>query len=379
MTTARDEPHAVERLMRLLSTRMSWTAGAALLTSAGLHVSRGWAESISAFRGGVFAPEALEVAERILESAFVLHSYVGNKQVTWFDMRQWDARAATAVRRWAENLDPGNPPRALNLRRWIPASVPYQQDALTGRRGAPPVLVEVSKQARRLYFQFFAVRTYALREPIDLSGLPTHEREYFEGYQEVIGVKRQHFPCFDCCVLDLEANRLELRVDFNPGHASEDQAGAVPALVHQLNRILMAEVQHTPAGLGLVNFFPAVERIYRDQEAGKVAMLGFVATSSDTTSNNSGRTLRKPNQDLRRDRFHLGGKGNVDALSPYSIGAKWPPQGGGKEALQIELNGSVRMIYLPNPVISVANFIGCATTTDYDFLTEELSRHLRPR
>lgn len=373
------EPHAVERLMRLLSTRMSWTSGIRVLESAGLHVSRGWSESISAFRGAIYTLENLEAAERVLESALVLHTYVGNKQVTWYDMGQWNPEWVRAIRRWAAALDPASPPRGIGLRRWIPANLPYSEGDLSRYRGASPRLVEISKSEDRVYFQFLTARTYAIRETIDVADFAEEDRERFLGYQEIIGVRRSSMPCFDSCVLDLSANRLEVRIDFNPGNRSDEQAGALPTTIAQFNRIMQAELQIAPAGIGLVNFFPAVGRIYNDTTAGRVSLLGFVATSSDTASNNSGKTLRKQTQDLRQDRFHLGGKQNVQSVLPYTIGTNWPAPSGGREQLTLELHGGVKTVYHPNTVLGIAHLTGCMTTADYDFLIEELARQLRPR
>lgn len=378
MASGREEPHDIEKLMRLLSTRMSWTAATRTLSLAGLHASRGWGESITAFRGSLhsYSEAQLEIARDVLESAFVTHTYVGNKQVSWYDMAEWNPEQRAATLRWADSLDLSSPPQSLELRRWIPADVPYDQDVLA-RRGSAPRLVEVTRIENRLYFLYFCVRTYALRETIDLSEVPDDERtQVLRGYQEVIGVRREHLPCFDCCVLDLAAQRLEVRIDFHPNYRSDEQAAALPAVVHQFNRVLMAQLQITPAGYGLVNFFPAVTRIYEDPTAGRVYLLSFVATGANSTSNNSGKTHRNRTQDLRSDHFHVGGRGNVDSIAPYAIGARWPSREPGGEPLQIEILGTVKHVYLPNAVVSNANFQGCSTAADYDFLLGELARHL---
>jgi hypothetical protein len=379
MPRAQEEPHDVETLLRLLSTRMPWTPGYRVVTAAGLHASRGWSDTITAFKGHSFEDDQLATAAAVLESAFVTHTYVGNKQVLWYDMERWNPEQRNQTLAWGRNLDIAAMNQALGLdEAWTPTSVPYTQDGL-GRRGPTPKLVEVSRIDERLYFLYFCVRTYAIRETINLEDLDEERKAGVLGeYQELIGVKRRHVPCFDCCVLDLAAERLELRVDFVPEQRSEEQGMAPAVLLQQMNRVFMSQRRMTPAGYGLINFFPAVNRIYVDGTAGRVFLLNFVATGEDTSSKNSGRPIRKRGQDLRKDKFHLGGKGNVEAILPYAIGARWDSPELGAEPLQIEILGQSKHVYLPNATVNVANFTGCMTSLDYDFLVGELSRHLHP-
>lgn len=379
MPRTREEAHDVEKLLRLLSTRVSWTAGHRVVTAAGLHPSRGWSDTVTAFKGHNFKEEQLATAAAVLESAFVTHTYVGNKQVLWYDMGQWNPEQRSQILEWGRSANIASISEALGLdEAWTPTRVPYTQDGLS-RRGPTPKLVEVSRIDERIYFLYFCVRTYAIRETINLEDIEEEKRSGVLGeYQELIGIKRRHVPCFDCCVLDLAAERLEMRVDFVPEQRSEEQGMAPALLLQQMNRAFMSQLRMTPAGHGLINFFPAVNRIYTDETAGRVFLLNFVATGEDTSSKNSGRPIRKRGQDLRKDKFHIGGKGNVHAILPYAIGTRWDSPELGAEPLQIEILGHSKYVYLANATVNVANFTGCMTSRDYDFLVGELSRHLHP-
>lgn len=366
----------IEHLLHLMSTRMSWRLGAKLVERAHLYVSRGWGETISTVRSRPPADNMLAQAQEALGNAFGWHTFVGNKQVTWYDLNALPADWQGPLLNWAATADMG----LVASRHCVPGfdalRAPYEEAELRPLVGQPSRLVSIARVDQKVYLQYFSARSYSHRESIDLSDWPDEQRARLGDFYEVIGVKLKSIPCFDTFVIDLAKKRLEVRVDFAPGLRAESQAVAVHSLLEQFNRLTMAELTVTPAGLGIVNFFNAVDGIYRDRTAGRVSMLGFVATSEDTSSNNRGQILRRQNQDLRDDKFHLGGTGAVESVTPYTIGATWPSPSG-LEPLTMELHGTVRMIYGSAPrAIAVADFVGCTDGRDFDFLTNELARQL---
>lgn len=368
--------NTIEHLLSLMATRMSWSLGAKIVDRANLHVSRGWRETIAAARSRPPADGALEHAKTVLSQAFGWHTFVGNKQVTWYDLNAIEAPASAALLYWATNVDVEQLNQTYGVVGFDPMQAPYVEEQLRPLVGAPARLVSVARADGRLYFQYFSARSYSARESIDVSDWPDEHRARLGDFYEIIGVKLRSIPCFDTIVVDVPARRLEVRVDFAPGLRADPQAIGVHALLESFNDLMMRELTLRPAGLGLVNFFPAVSGIYGDRTAGRVAMLGFVATSEDTSSNNKGQTLRRQDQDLRNDKFHVGGTGAVESVTPYTIGATWPSPSR-LEPLTIELHGSVRMIYgIGTRAIAVAIFLGCTDGRDFDFLAGELARQL---
>lgn len=366
----------IEHLLHLMASRMSWRLGSKLVERANLYVSRGWGETIAAVRSRPPAAEALATVQSALETAFLWHTYVGNKQVTWYDLNVLPDDLRTPLVHWAATLDLNAVSQRYCVPNFISRRAPYLEADLAGLIGQPARLVAVGREGQKLYFQYFSARSYSLRESIDLTDWPDDQRARLGEFYEVIGVKLKSIPCFDTFVVDLAAMRLEVRIDFAPGMRQESQAVGVSRLLEEFNRLTMNELTLAPAGLGIVNFYPAVAGIYGDRGAGRVNMLGFVATSEDTSSNNRGQTLRRRDQDLRDDKFHVGGTGAVESVKPYTIGATWPSPSG-LEPLTMELLGSVRMVYNTTPsAIKVANFVGCTDGRDFDFLTNELARQL---
>jgi hypothetical protein len=237
------------------------------------------------------------------------------------------------------------------------------------------VVVQARRDSNRLILTFFSVRTYTTREPIDIMSMPPAQRRRFDDYLEVIGLKARIIPCFDCALFDLARDRLELRMDHQAGMKSEGEDSAFTKILEHLNRILFRATTHMPAGLGLVSFLPAVERLYTDKSAGRVEHLGFVATTANASSNNYGKVHRREGQDLRTDPFHVGGSEAVSSIEPYTIGVSLASLSG-HERLLLDLNGSVRMILRRSQGITHAGFHGCMSEEDFEMLSTVLEDHL---
>ncbi len=142
--------------------------------------------------------------------------------------------------------------------------------------------------------------------------------------------------------------------------------------MEEVNNLIYRSVGVRPAGIGLENYFPAVDTLYKNKKAGNLTMLGFVAISDDTSSNNRGQPFLKRGLDLRKDKFHIGGRGNVQNIKPYAIEVSWLQK---PDALTLGLHGTVRTLY-KLPLIGVAEFGGCASFEDYAFLSEQLAEHM---
>ena len=364
------------RMMRMMATRMPWSLGTQYVEAAGLHVSRGWKETIEAAKSRLPVDAAYAKAKALLHEALVTHTFVGNKQVIWYGMNFMAPDVQKAVRAWALDtnkaplVDPGM--KGFNV-----ADAPTTSDGLETLIGKAPRIVAARLNASdQFVVHFFGARAYTSRETIDVSQWPAEQRNRIGDYFELIGLKARNVPTFDTVVFDLPRSRVELRIDVQPGMTSDGQGGAHLYLIEALNRVLFPLIKASPMGQGLVNLFPAVDKIYRDKKAGQVESLGFVATGETTSSNNTGQVHRRRGQDLREDPFHTGGRGAVKSVKPYSIGTSWEAPSK-MDKLLLELKGSVRMIHGLRPaLIQQANFLGCATGTDFDFLSDMLAEHL---
>jgi hypothetical protein len=360
---------AIVRSMRLMGTRMSWGLQGHILGTAGIPVRRGPKETLESFVLQPHRQAALERSLAIIGDWLTAHTHVGAKQVRWYDLRSVSPRDQDRILSWANSVVPGEfVDETFNV-----IDTPTSLSALEPQRDGTPKLVSVHRDDDKLYLQYFAVRSFSKRETVDLSELTEEQREPFEEYFEVIGVKQICLPCFDTVVIDFAARRVEARIDNLSNLRSDSQDAAHSRVMEEANNLIGAATTFRPLGLWLTNFFPAVGRLYRNRKAGAVNMLGFVALSEDTSSNNRGQPLRRKGSDLRKDKFHLGGRQNVSKINPYSIMVSWPSD---PERLSITLEGGVRLLYKAG-AITEASFDGCATYAEYAFLSEQLFQHLQ--
>lgn len=369
----------VGAIMELLATRMSWSTARPIIASTGIHVSRGWLETIAHAREDSYSDSILLSAYKILSAAARWHTYVGNKHVSFFDLREQNEEAKNRILAWTVDSAIHDLQPVLRRRPFDILSAPTKQAELESYKTATPILVAAELQGGKLYLQFFSTRSYSHRESLDITQLLATQAKFFEGYEEVIGVKTRWVPCFDTVVVDTTNDLVEFRVDFAPGLNGDKDFSAFARIMAEFNRVTTKFIEQNAVGVGLMNLHPAISPMYLDSACGRVTALGFIATSKDSSSNNHGQIHRTKTQDFRKDSFHVGGKLHVDKVDPYAIGVTWT----GKEPkndLYLELKGNVRAIYAGKlSAVTVAEFLGCVDGADYDFVANQVLRRLSRR
>lgn len=366
-------------VLELLSTRMQWSAARPIISSTSLHVSRGWPETLSRAREDAYSDAIWTAAYKTLSKVARLHTFVGNKHVSFFDLRLQNAEDRDRIVKWAP-LAKGYLAGVLSKRPFAILDAPTTAELLEPLKNSPPKLISSNFAAGKLYLQFFSVRSYFHRESLDISDMGPAQRRYFAEYEEIIGVKTKSVPCFDTVVVDVESELVEIRIDFQPGMTEDKNAPAFNLIVGALNKITTKYMGHSAVGVGLMNLHPAINPMYLDDKCGRVTALGFVATGKSSSSNNRGQILRTRTKDFRKDEFHAGGKGNVERVDPYAIGVTWPAKPP-KGDLYLELKGSVRSIYAGKlSAVTEAEIVGCTDVSDFDFVTGQvLDRLKRPK
>ncbi len=363
------------RILQLMQRRMSWTAGSKFLEISKVHQSRGWLETIANITARPPNLEVMGSAVGQLTEAYDWHTLVGEKEVTWFALSALKSSDANQVRRWARDADEAQLMSAYGNPEFSIGQTPIASMQLK-RSASAHQLVSIHREGQRLVFRYFTSRSYIIREEIDLTQLDEDRRAALKRFDSVIGIKTEWMPCFDVVVVDLAQDRIEIRVDAAMSGRNDAQSLAAARVLEHFNALVFREITLQPGGLGLINFYRAVSNFYGDSAAGRVSMLGFVATSTDTSSNNKGQILRKPDQDLRKDRFHVGGAKSVQSITPYTIGVTWEAPSK-IQRITLELPGSVRLVYAVGmKQIDRAIFNGCITREDYDLLSAQLLAHL---
>lgn len=369
----------VVAVLELLETRMLWSTARSIIAATGIHVSRGWRETLAHAREDSYSDAIWTSAYKALSTAARWHTYVGNKHVSFFDLREQNEDAKGEVLEWAlrQSIDDLQP--MVRRRPFDILDAPTRKVDLEQYKTSAPKLLAAELQSGKLYLQFFSTRAYSMREPLDITKMSAAQIKLFEEYEEVIGVKTRLVPCFDTVVVDTTNDLVEFRIDFQPGMTEDKNSPAFARVMNEFNRATTKFIGQGAVGVGLMNLHPAINPMYLDAACGKVTALGFVATSKASSSNNHGQIHRSRTQDFRKDSFHVGGKLHVDKVDPYTIGITWPAKPP-KGDLYLELKGSVRAIYSGKlRAVTTAEFLGCLDGADYDFIANQVLSRLPRR
>ncbi|WP_302175070.1 hypothetical protein [uncultured Hydrogenophaga sp.] len=365
--------------MELLSTRLQWKHARTLISATSLHVSRGWSETLAGVREDAYSDAIWSGAFKSLASIAEQHTYVGNKRVRFFDLRDQHVESRTRILKWASGSAVSNLAGVLRQRPFSILTAPTSEARLEQYKQAAPRLIAADFLGGKLYLQYFSTRAYTHREPLDISMMTASQQRVFAEYDELIGIRTRSVPCFDTVVIDTKSELVEVRVDFQPGMTEDKATPAFQRVVGELNRVAEKFIGHVAVGVGLMNLHPAINPLYVDEKCGRVTALGFVATGKDSSSNNRGQLHRNKNKDFRRDAFHVGGKLHVDRIDPYAIGITWAAQPP-KAELELEIKGNARAVYSGKlSDVTEAEIVGCTDDADFDFVTSQLLRHIKRR
>ena len=367
----------VVSVLELLSTRLQWKHARDLISAASLHTSRGWSETLSRVREDVYSDAIWTAAFNSLAAVAEQHTYVGNKRVRFFDLRERHEEERARILNWARRSAISDLAGVLQRRPFSILAAPTSEAGLEPYRHAAPLLIAADFKSGRLFLQYFSTRAYTHREALDISKMTAAQQRVFADYDELIGVRTRSVPCFDTAVIDTNSDLVEVRVDFRPGMTEDKETPALQLVIGELNRAAEKFIGHGAAGAGLMNLHPAIKPLYLDQSCGRVTALGFVATGKDSSSNNRGQLHRNKTKDFRKDAFHVGGTLHVDRIDPYAIGITWaaePP----KAELELEIRGNARAIYSGKLIgVSEAEIVGCTDDADFDFVTGQVLHHIK--
>lgn len=367
----------VVAILELLETRMLWSTARHVIAATGIHVSRGWRETLAQAREDSYSDAIWSSAFKSLSTALRWHTYVGNKHVSFFDLREQNEDAKARVLDWALKRAAADLGPVVRRRPFDILDAPTRKTDLEQYKTSMPKLLAAELQDGKLYLQYFSTRAYSMREPLDIAKMGETQSKLFDGYEEVIGVKTRLVPCFDTVVVDTTNELVELRIDFQPGMTEDKNSPTLVRVMNEFNRATTKFIGLDAVGVGLMNLHPVINPLYLDAACGRVTALGFVATSKASSSNNHGQIHRTRTQDFRKDSFHVGGKRHVDKVDPYTIGITWPAKPP-KGDLYLELKGSVRAIYSGKlRAVTTAEFLGCQDGADYDFIADQVLRRLQ--
>ena len=230
-------------------------------------------------------------------------------------------------------------------------------------------LVEVIRLGERIFLVFCSKRHISEKtdiNPSDFQGLGE--------YTEVIGIKKYNKQFFDIVSLDSVNDVIEIRLDIGNKISSEERKAGFNQ-IKKAFETLVSELTGEDYELNnAVNFFPAINTLYRSEE-GRVCELAFTTEGSSIKHEK----MRRKHECLRDEAYHIGGSRAVDGkIAVYRIAVTWEHKIPSTLLTQPELllPGYSSMLSHASSSLEDAIITHCAGTTDYDFVIEKLNGFL---
>jgi hypothetical protein len=107
MAMRNDAPASREQVVQVLefmATRMQWSTARPVISSTSLHTSRGWDETIASAKEAAYSDAIWTSAYKTLANAARQHAYVGNKHVSFFDLRLLADDSRERILNWAKAM-----------------------------------------------------------------------------------------------------------------------------------------------------------------------------------------------------------------------------------------------------------------------------------
>lgn len=362
---------AIYDVVSSLSERIPYTMGKSLFQILGLPIPLGWermknavklldnnAASVQAARDNLL--ELFEHHTRVGEKLIRTHSVKGIPKETQFFQEVWNAPEKIAI-------------DVSEYQKAYPLSI-TDTDTLKTLEGQGPVLTAIFSIANSMYFQFCSVRSFREKVELGKDQFDQVDHDVIDQFAEVYGVVAKRQQCFDTIVVNRTDKTVQLRLDAIDGISVEQQKVAVDAVRTAFDQLASKYFQYPPFSSTAQNYHALLEKLYQANGEGSVFQLGFTAIAANSSSNNGAKLIRRRNQDLRTDKFHIGGKNGVNSVDPYSIGVTWTRPGQVSHPKLI-VPGSVRMIN-KSPILFPELIIReCLSDTDFDFVSNKIKKY----
>ncbi|SJM91468.1 hypothetical protein CRENPOLYSF2_2240003 [Crenothrix polyspora] len=230
-------------------------------------------------------------------------------------------------------------------------------------------LVEVIRLGGKVFLVFCSKRLISERTEID----PSKFADLGE-YTEVIGIKKYNKQFFDIVALDFANDVIEIRLDIGNKISSDERKACFNQIKEAFEVLVSNLITEDYKLSNVVNFFPAINALYRSEE-GRVCELAFTTEGSSIKHEK----MRRKHECLRDEAYHQGGSKAVDGnIAAYRIAVTWEHKIPSTLITQPELllPGSSTMLSRTDISLNDAIITHCAGITDYDFVIEKLNGFL---
>jgi hypothetical protein len=347
---------ASDNMISAMRRRVPWQVGQKILAENGLPRSMGWERTVESVTQNALSAEQ----EALAANAMKEHILCGEKLVQFFGLSQDEIASL----------------RSAVLALPIPDS-DFQQaypslltEADLRKAPSTPTLVARENGEDGVGLVFASVRVVTVREELNVDELGDEAADALSDFDEVVGVRNIRLQALDVVWIPHEGASVDTRTDYSKGMHSDVAYVAADRLREAFNVAVGYEALVMPE-----NLFPLINRMYRDKDEGHVVELGF----GTTTKSLKDEKMRGRNSDLRKEPYHVGGKGNLQTeIEPFRISVAWDRSIGPKRTStpELSIHGNSRIGLSDNPIITAAIVRRCMGLADFEHVRSRINKHL---
>ncbi|NKI76225.1 hypothetical protein Dpoa2040_003567 [Dickeya sp. CFBP 2040] len=228
-----------------------------------------------------------------------------------------------------------------------------------------PVFLDETDEMLRIIFTY--PRAYKERVIIDISeiNLSDDGESQFSGFDEIIGVKSGRAQSFDCVQLDKNTGVIQFQIDHSRNILKDEMDSAARRYRHMLMDGYR-DMNNISIPMESINIHSKIDELY-DSDDGRIHNLEHAtATGSVKTEK-----MRKREDDLRDEQFHLAGLDAIDGdTNNFCITKQWDGECG--SCLKLTIDGGVSLAARSNPKVDCATLEGCITENDFNLLISKV-------
>lgn len=213
---------------------------------------------------------------------------------------------------------------------------PINDDEYIEDADEKPILTAIKKYENGIAYVFCSRGKYNIREEIPLDWIEEkHRRNIF--YEKIYGTKDFVMQMYDVLFIPHDLDTIEFRMD----KTLKQRKNSNNLLIFQNTIKRLSLEQHLNFGES-INFFDAIDKIYNNDDEGKVVEIHFECT---TAVGRHEKRKRGP-EDLRKELYHKAGKEAVGSLQIYRISIEWDQDEEKNEIkCKLVIPGNSRMIH----------------------------------
>lgn len=186
---------------------------------------------------------------------------------------------------------------------------------------------------------------------------------FLDEYDEVYGYKSNVIQLNDIIHFDFESKIIEIRID-NSKKLIKSELNLSLAVIENLLRRNFGITE-----FNYYNFYNVINSIYNNSNEGRIVEYGFM---TDTESFKEENYRNKKNVDLRTEDYHVGGKANITAMTPFKLSVRWKKSNFYEHEYELELPGSRRLIFELDPLLQDAIIHKCINELDLKNIVRKL-------